>query len=207
MKLISPTENRRLNEVTGLLLLSLGLVWLLSLVSYHAADPSWNTASAAHPLNLIGYPGAYLADFSIQTFGWASYLLPLLTFLLAWRWIRSEEIEAAAIKTIGAVLLAISACAVWRPGPRRRIAGRYLCRLAGGHAQRGGRHPGYPHRDRGFDLSGLHLPPFQNVGVVCPAGGMAGRPPRRVPRLAHAHDRTLHPARRSSRPETHGGRA
>jgi S-DNA-T family DNA segregation ATPase FtsK/SpoIIIE len=111
MKLISPTENRRLNEVTGLLLLSLGLVWLLSLVSYHAADPSWNTASAAHPLNLIGYPGAYLADFSIQTFGWASYLLPLLTFLLAWRWIRSEEIEAAAIKTIGAVLLAISACA------------------------------------------------------------------------------------------------
>jgi S-DNA-T family DNA segregation ATPase FtsK/SpoIIIE len=111
MKLISPTEHQRLNEVTGLLLLSLGLVWLLSLVSYHAEDPSWNTASAAHPLNLVGYPGAYLADFSIQTFGWASYLVPLLTFLLAWRWIRSEEIEAASIKMMGAVLLAISVCA------------------------------------------------------------------------------------------------
>ena len=63
MKLLSPTEHRRLNEVTGFLLLSLGLVWLLSLVSYHAQDPSWNTAAAARPLNLIGYPGAYLADF------------------------------------------------------------------------------------------------------------------------------------------------
>jgi S-DNA-T family DNA segregation ATPase FtsK/SpoIIIE len=111
MKLITPTEHQRLNEVTGLLLLSLGLVWLLSLVSYHAEDPSWNTASAAHPLNLIGYPGAYLADFSIQTFGWVSYLLPLLVFLLAWRWIRSEAIEAAAIKTVGAVVLSISVCA------------------------------------------------------------------------------------------------
>jgi S-DNA-T family DNA segregation ATPase FtsK/SpoIIIE len=111
MKLITPTEHQRLNEVTGLLLLSLGLVWLLSLVSYHAEDPSWNTASAAHPLNLIGYPGAYLADFSIQTFGWVAYLLPLLVFLLAWRWIRSEAIEAAAIKTVGAVVLSISVCA------------------------------------------------------------------------------------------------
>ncbi|MGA2118762.1 MAG: DNA translocase FtsK [Bryobacteraceae bacterium] len=111
MKLITPTEHQRLNEVTGLLLLSLGLVWLLSLISYHAEDPSWNTASAAHPLNLIGYPGAYLADFSIQTFGWVAYLLPLLVFLLAWRWIRSEAIEAAAIKTAGAVILSLSVCA------------------------------------------------------------------------------------------------
>ncbi|MGA2148948.1 MAG: DNA translocase FtsK [Bryobacteraceae bacterium] len=111
MKLISPTQHQRLNEVTGLLLLSLGLVWLLSLVSYHAEDPSWNTASAAHPLNLIGYPGAYLADFCIQLFGWASFMLPLLIFLLAWRWIRSEEIEAPKVKTFGATLLAVSACA------------------------------------------------------------------------------------------------
>ncbi|MGP8243320.1 MAG: DNA translocase FtsK [Bryobacteraceae bacterium] len=124
MKLISPTEHRRLNEVAGLLLLSLGLVWLLSLVSYHAEDPSWNTASAAHPLNLIGYPGAYLADFSIQTFGWASYLLPLLIFLLAWRWIRSEAIEAASIKTIGAVLLAISVCAGLALLPLKLFGGR-----------------------------------------------------------------------------------
>ena len=62
MKLLSPTQHKRLNEVTGFLLLSLGLVMLLSLVSYHAQDPSWDTAAAARPLNLVGYPGSYLAD-------------------------------------------------------------------------------------------------------------------------------------------------
>ena len=67
MKLLSPTEHPRLNEVTGFLQLSLGLVILLSLVSYHAEDPSWSTATNSRPLNLIGYPGAYLADVLLLT--------------------------------------------------------------------------------------------------------------------------------------------
>ena len=58
MKLLSPTQHRRLNEAVGFLLLSMGLVALLSLVSYHSQDPSWDTASDARPLNLIGYPGS-----------------------------------------------------------------------------------------------------------------------------------------------------
>ena len=62
MKLLSPTEHRRLNEVTGFLLLSMGLVILLSLVSYHAQDPSWDTAAGSRPLNLVGYPGSWLSD-------------------------------------------------------------------------------------------------------------------------------------------------
>src|SRR5215212_12213476 len=74
MKLLSPTQHKRLNEVTGFLLLSAGLVTLLSLVSYHAQDPSWDTASDARPLNLIGYPGAYLADIFLQLFGAAALL-------------------------------------------------------------------------------------------------------------------------------------
>jgi DNA segregation ATPase FtsK/SpoIIIE, S-DNA-T family len=89
MKLLSPSQNPRLNEITGFLLLSLGLVLLLSLVSYHAQDPSWDTAAAVRPHNLVGYPGAWLADFFYQSFGAAAFLFPLLLFLLAWRWIRS----------------------------------------------------------------------------------------------------------------------
>ena len=82
MKLLSPTEHSRLNEVIGFLLLSMGLVILLSLVSYHSQDPSWNTAAGSRPLNLIGYPGSYLADLLFQAFGSAAFLIPLLTFLL-----------------------------------------------------------------------------------------------------------------------------
>ena len=111
MKLLSPTQHKRLNEVAGLLFLSMGLAILLSLISYHAQDPSWDTSAATHPLNLVGYPGSYLADLSFQLFGVAAFLFPLLIFALAWRWMRSEPVEAGAIKALGAVLLTLSLCA------------------------------------------------------------------------------------------------
>ena len=97
MTLLSPTQRRRLNEVAGFLLLSLGLTLLLSFVSYHAQDPSWSTATVARPLNLIGYPGSYLSDLLLQGFGAAAFLFPFLIFLLAWKWIRSEPVEARRI--------------------------------------------------------------------------------------------------------------
>jgi S-DNA-T family DNA segregation ATPase FtsK/SpoIIIE len=111
MKLLSPTRHNRLNELTGLLLLSLGLVVLLSLISYHAQDPSWDTAASSRPLNLVGYLGSYVSDLLVQFCGLAAFLIPLLVFALAWRWIRSEAIEAGAIKVLGSVLLTLSVCA------------------------------------------------------------------------------------------------
>jgi S-DNA-T family DNA segregation ATPase FtsK/SpoIIIE len=111
------------NEVTGFLLLSLGLVTLLSLVSYYAQDPSWDTASEARPQNLVGYPGSYLSDLLFQSFGAAAFLLPLLTFLLSWKWIRSEELEAGAVKIFGAVLLTAGSCTALSFVPIRLFGG------------------------------------------------------------------------------------
>src|SRR4051794_37798627 len=108
MKLLSPTQHRRLNEIIGFLLLSLGLVLLLSLVSYHTQDPSLDTAASVRPLNLVGYPGSYLSDVFFQTFGAAAFLFPLLTFLLSWKWIRSEELQAGGIKIFGSILLTLA---------------------------------------------------------------------------------------------------
>jgi len=105
MKLLSPTQHKRLNEVTGFLLLSGGLVVLLSLVSYHTQDPSFDTAASARPLNLVGYAGSYASDLFFQMFGAAAFLFPLLIFLLSWKWIRSEELQAGGIKIFGAILL------------------------------------------------------------------------------------------------------
>jgi S-DNA-T family DNA segregation ATPase FtsK/SpoIIIE len=108
MKLLSPTPNKRLNEAIGLLLLAVGLVLLLSLVSYHVQDPSWDTAAESRPLNVIGYPGSYLSDLLFQAFGAAAFVFPLFCFGLAWRWIRSREIDSGAAKSIGVALLALS---------------------------------------------------------------------------------------------------
>ena len=107
MKLLSPTQHRRLNEIVGFLLLSLGLVMLLSLVSYHTQDPSFDTAASARPLNLVGYPGSYLSDLLFQMFGAAALVFPFLMFLLSWKWIRSEELQAGGIKIFGAILLTL----------------------------------------------------------------------------------------------------
>ncbi|HWC97572.1 MAG TPA: DNA translocase FtsK 4TM domain-containing protein, partial [Candidatus Sulfopaludibacter sp.] len=123
MKLLSPTQHRRLNEVTGFLLLSLGLVLLLSLVSYHVQDPSWDTAASARPLNLIGYPGSYLSDICYQVFGATSLLFPFLIFLLAWKWIRSEEVQAGTVKIIGSTLLTLSLSAALSFAPWKIFAG------------------------------------------------------------------------------------
>ncbi|HLY17033.1 MAG TPA: DNA translocase FtsK 4TM domain-containing protein, partial [Bryobacteraceae bacterium] len=108
MKLLSPTPQKRINELIGLLLLSLGLVVMLSLVSYRFQDPSLNTAAAARPHNLIGYPGAWLGDLLLQGFGIGAFLLPVLLFVLSWKWIRSEQVEAGAIKLFGTLLWMLS---------------------------------------------------------------------------------------------------
>ncbi len=123
MKLLSPTPHKRLNEITGFLLLAAGMVMLLSLISYHTQDPSWDTASSARPLNLVGYPGAYLSDLFLQLCGATAFLFPLLTFLLAWRWIRSEEVVAGAIKLAGTGALTLSACAALSFIPLRMFSG------------------------------------------------------------------------------------
>ncbi len=123
MKLLSPTQHQRLNEVAGFVFLSLGLVLLLSLVSYHAEDPSWDTAAAVRPHNLIGYPGSYLSDLLYQAFGAAAFLFPLLLFVLSWKWIRSEEIEAGMVKVAGSLLLTLSLCTAFSFLPLRLFGG------------------------------------------------------------------------------------
>jgi S-DNA-T family DNA segregation ATPase FtsK/SpoIIIE len=111
MRLFTPTPSRRLNEVTGLLLLAAGILTLLSLASFHPTDPSWNTVTGnAHPQNLIGPVGAWMADLFLQAFGLSSFLFPALIFGLGWKWIRSEAVEAPAVKLIGSSMMVASGC-------------------------------------------------------------------------------------------------
>jgi len=123
MKLLSPTQHKRLNEVIGFLMLSAGLVILLSLVSYHAQDPSLNTASAMRPLNLVGYPGAWISDLFLQGFGLTAFLFPLLTFLLSWKWIRSDDIAAGGVKIAGSILLTLALSAGFSFAPIHLFGG------------------------------------------------------------------------------------
>lgn len=111
MKLLGPTRYRRLNEAIALVFLFAGAALMLSLISYRSTDPSWNTASgAAKPLNLVGFPGSYIADFLLQTLGLAAFALPVIVLLLAWRWLHSKEIDSPSAKVLGSVLLLSGVC-------------------------------------------------------------------------------------------------
>ena len=77
-------------------LLSLGLVILLSLVSYHIQDPSLDTAATARPLNLLGYPGSYLADLAFQTFGLRLFHVEAVARARIGRELRPQLVQLAA---------------------------------------------------------------------------------------------------------------
>ncbi|MBM3760026.1 MAG: DNA translocase FtsK [Acidobacteria bacterium] len=121
MKLLGPTTHQRLNEVLSFLFLFSGLSIMLSLISYSAIDPSWNTAtSVVRPSNLMGRFGSHLSDVCFQLFGLSSFVIPALILLLAWKWMQSKPIEAAGIKIGGALLFVLGACTSFSLAPGAR---------------------------------------------------------------------------------------
>ena len=117
----TPTRNRRLNELVGLLLLLAASLLMLALVSYHPSDKSLDTvstvassAAGAHAVkNWTGPAGAALSDLLLQVEGVTAFTLPLLVGLLGWAWISSRARSQTAanpwIKVGGIALILVSA--------------------------------------------------------------------------------------------------
>jgi DNA segregation ATPase FtsK/SpoIIIE, S-DNA-T family len=66
---------RRFEEVFGALLLVLAIAYLAALLTASRSDPSFNLATDAPVQNLLGLPGAYAADLTLQSLGLAGFLL------------------------------------------------------------------------------------------------------------------------------------
>jgi S-DNA-T family DNA segregation ATPase FtsK/SpoIIIE len=112
LKLVTtPTRNRRLNELIGLLMLVSAILLLLALVSYRPTDPSFNTVggyAASHPAhNWTGLIGAWISDLLLQLEGLSAFCLPLLAAALGWAWLRSIPTGSPGAKLIGIVLCMI----------------------------------------------------------------------------------------------------
>ena len=112
MRFLTPTENKRLNELIGFLCITLAALLALALLSYSPKDASFNV-SAAPPdsgpaRNWIGPVGAYLSDGMFQVFGFAAFLLPAAMLVLGLRWFRSRAIDSQVATLIGYALLLLS---------------------------------------------------------------------------------------------------
>jgi S-DNA-T family DNA segregation ATPase FtsK/SpoIIIE len=111
VRVLTPTENNRLNELIGFLGVTIAILIALALLSYSPHDPSFNVSADSPDVhaarNWIGLVGAYGADLFFQGFGYAAFLLPIGIFLLGYRWFRSEPMDSPIIKLAGYTMLVL----------------------------------------------------------------------------------------------------
>jgi DNA segregation ATPase FtsK/SpoIIIE, S-DNA-T family len=95
---------RRAFEAGGVVLFVLAALLAALLISYTPGDPSLNAVTDTKPGNLLGVPGAYTADFLLQTFGLAG-VLPIMV-LIAWgyKFCRKSSVSRPAYRIVSLLL-------------------------------------------------------------------------------------------------------
>jgi len=154
LRLVStPTRNRRLNEILGLVVLVFASLLFLALATYTPTDPSADTvgnyAAGAHASaglaarlaagpahNWTGLAGAWLADLILQTIGIAAFFLPIVLGRLGLCWMRQRPAGSAMARLLGLGLWIVFAPAAvgllprtlfWRHAlPIEGVTGRLL---------------------------------------------------------------------------------
>ena len=112
MRFLTPTQNKRLNELVGFLCISLAVLIALALLSYSPNDASFNVSAQTRDAGVtndwMGPVGAYGSDLLFQIFGFAAFLLPAAILVLGWRWCRSRAIDSEFATLAGYFLLLVS---------------------------------------------------------------------------------------------------
>ena len=83
---------QRLIEGGGAALIVAGLALAIAVLSYTPADPSLSHATSGHVRNLMGYPGAVVADMLLQTVGIGVAFIALMFGGWGWRLLRAHRL-------------------------------------------------------------------------------------------------------------------
>ena len=111
---LSPTRSRPVNMFLGLVLMLVALLLFLALATFHASDPSLNTATdSAVARNWVGLFGAYLSDVLMQSLGLTAFLLPLWLGGVGWTWMRSRPGGSPILRWMGSILTLVFLPAVF----------------------------------------------------------------------------------------------
>ncbi len=114
---VSAKKPKHWNEMVGLLLFAIGLLIILSLVSYSAIDPCFSVSGTGAAIrNTIGIIGAYLSDALLHLFGLSAYLVPFLMFGYALLFTFGQEVTHPHLKKVGGLVVFISAGAFFGLG-------------------------------------------------------------------------------------------
>lgn len=115
---LPPFFVKRIREGSFILILTVALYMLLSLSTYHQADPGWSHSGpfAQRVANAGGRVGAYLADSLYFAFGYFSYVLPFCLVYGSWmilkdhRALRHLNQTMLSIRIAGFLFLVASSC-------------------------------------------------------------------------------------------------
>jgi S-DNA-T family DNA segregation ATPase FtsK/SpoIIIE len=110
VRLLTPTGNKRLNELIGFLCMVAALLTAAALFTYSPSDACFNVAASpnAAPRNVIGPFGAYSADLLFQLLGFPAFLLPMGLLWLGIKWFRSKNVDSPKATLIGYALMLFS---------------------------------------------------------------------------------------------------
>ena len=122
---LRPSEHRRINEFVGLVLVTVAVLIALSLISFETTDPSFNISSNGgfedRPSNLIGVVGSHAADLLFQSFGFASFMIPLFMGIYAFHWLASWTVQNVGPRLAGMALMVLTVSAAFSISPMPRI--------------------------------------------------------------------------------------
>ena len=84
---------KRLTETAGIVLIAVGVALAIALASYTPGDPSLSHATDNAVRNLMGRPGAVVADLLLQTVGLGGAFIAVLMSAWGWRVLRSGHLR------------------------------------------------------------------------------------------------------------------
>ncbi|HHK75236.1 MAG TPA: DNA translocase FtsK, partial [Rhizobiales bacterium] len=119
---LSAFVRRRALELAGTGLFGLALASGVSILSWTSSDPSLNQATSAPVKNLLGYPGAIMADSLLQMFGVTALVLLVIVALWGWRmashhgidhFFRRFSVLVVGLGLLSGVLALLPAPGIW----------------------------------------------------------------------------------------------
>jgi DNA segregation ATPase FtsK/SpoIIIE, S-DNA-T family len=107
VRFLTPTGNKRLNELIGFLCLTMALLLAAALFTYWPGDASFNVSASrdGQVHNLIGPFGAYTSDAMFQLLGYSAFLIPMAALWLGIKWFRSRAVQSQKATLFGYTLL------------------------------------------------------------------------------------------------------
>lgn len=109
---------RGIREAALYVMGALALYFLVTLLSFHPADPGWSHSNGGGTIqNLGGRLGAWLADFFLLVFGFLAYLFPLMLGYSGWLIYKQfnfdwSDLRGFAIRGSGFVATMLAGCAL-----------------------------------------------------------------------------------------------